>query len=76
MQVKPKWRNGAGIAAIIALIVLWSVGVATLAPWISQLPLLLQVPFYLVAGLAWIVPVRPLLSWMETGSWRRRPAER
>lgn len=71
MQVKPKWRNGVGIAAIILLIVLWSVMVATLAPWVSQLSLLLQVPFYLVAGVAWIIPVRPLFTWMATGAWGR-----
>lgn len=71
MQVRPKWRNGAGIGAILLLIILWSALVATLAPWIGQLHLLLQVVFYLVAGTAWIIPVRPLLTWMETGKWGR-----
>lgn len=68
MQVRPKWRNGVGITAIIALIIGWSVLVAVLAPWISGLPLFVQVVFYLVAGLAWILPVRPLLIWIQAGA--------
>ena len=71
MQVKPRWRNGVGIGAIILLIAAWSVLVAALAPWISALPLLVQVPFYLVAGLAWIIPVRPLLTWIQRGAEQR-----
>ncbi len=71
MQLKPKWRNGVGIGAIILLIILWSVMVAALAPWVSALPLLVQATFYLVVGIAWIVPVRPLLTWMATGAWGR-----
>lgn len=70
--VKPKWRNGAGMALILLLIALWSVAVATLAPLISQLPFVLEIVFYLVAGIGWVFPVRPLLTWMETGEWRRR----
>jgi hypothetical protein len=71
VQLKPKWRNAAGMAMILLLIILWSIGVATLAPWISALPLAVQVVFYLVAGLAWIIPVKPLLNWTATGAWRR-----
>lgn len=63
MPLKPRWRSGVGMAAILLLIVLWSVAVATLAPFMSRLPLVAQVVFYLVAGIAWIVPVRALLSW-------------
>jgi len=70
--VKPKWRNGAGLALILLLIALWSVAVATLAPLVSQLPFVLEILFYLVAGIGWVFPVRPLLTWMETGEWRRR----
>jgi len=70
--VKPKWRNGAGMALILLLIVVWSIAVATLAPLVSQLPFLLEIAFYLFAGIGWVFPVRPLLTWMETGEWRRR----
>lgn len=73
--VSPKWRNGAGMALILLLIALWCVVVASLAPWVSQLPFLVEMLFYAAAGIGWVFPVRPLLSWMETGSLRRGSRE-
>ena len=29
-----------------------------------------QAVFYLVTGIVWIAPLKPLLRWMETGRWR------
>lgn len=69
-EVKPKWRNGAGIALILLLIAVWGMIVATLAPWMAQLPFVVEMLFYVVAGIGWIFPVWPLLVWMETGKWR------
>ena len=37
---------------------------------IGAWPRLVQVVFYIVAGIVWIFPVRPLLSWMEIGRFR------
>ena len=31
---------------------------------------LVQAVFYLVAGIIWIMPLKPLLRWMELGRWR------
>jgi hypothetical protein len=35
--------------------------------------MVVQVPVYVFLGLIWIwvLPLRRLLSWMETGRWRR-----
>jgi hypothetical protein len=71
MQVKPRWRNGAGMALLLLLIGGWAVGVASLAPFVSRLPFLVEMIFYVVAGIAWILPARPLLNWAQTGRWRR-----
>ena len=68
--VQPNWRKPAGIFAILALIAVWAALVASLAGTIGQWPVLLQAIFYLVAGLAWILPLKPLLRWMETGRFR------
>jgi hypothetical protein len=48
-------------------IVLW------LGDWVQQLHWALQVPFYLVAGMGWVVPTRALILW-SAGVSRRRPA--
>jgi hypothetical protein len=71
-QLKPKWRNGAGMALILLLIATWSIAVVSLAPLVSQLPFVVEMLFYVAAGIGWVFPVRPLLTWMETGAWRKR----
>jgi len=70
-MIEPSWRKPAGIFFILVLIAGWAVGVASLSPAVGRWPILLQSLFYLVAGLAWILPLKPLLSWMETGHFRR-----
>lgn len=67
---KPSWRNGAGIAVILLLIVLLAVFVASLSGVVGRWPVLGQGLFYLVTGVIWIIPLRPLLYWMETGRFR------
>ena len=71
-ELKPKWRNGAGMALILLLILVWSIAVLLLSPLVAQLPFVLEMLFYVVAGIGWVFPIRPLLTWMETGTWRRR----
>jgi hypothetical protein len=67
---QPSWRKPAGIFAILALIAVWAVLVASLSGAVGQWPVLVQAIFYLIAGLAWILPLKPLLRWMETGRFR------
>lgn len=66
-MIEPSGRKLAGIAMIMALILLWALLVASLARWVGDWPVLVQAVFYLVAGIIWIFPLRPLLRWMETG---------
>ena len=70
--VNPSWRKPVAIAAILLLIVVWATLVASVAPFVGKWPVLVQAIFYLAAGLAWILPLKPLLRWAETASWRDR----
>ena len=47
--------------------------VGSLSGWIGSLPVWAQVPVYVVLGIVWIwlLPLRRLLAWMETGRWHR-----
>ncbi|RST30928.1 DUF2842 domain-containing protein [Sphingomonas ginkgonis] len=67
------FRKLGGMFAIILLIIVWAVIVASAAPLVGRWPILLQLPFYLVTGIIWIAPLKPLLRWMETGRWRVEP---
>ena len=64
-MTEPSWRKPAGIFAILALIALWAVVVASLSGTVERWPILVQTLFYLVSGLVWIVPLKPLLRWIE-----------
>ena len=68
---QPNWRKPAGMFLILALIAGWTAIVASLSPWVGNWPVLVQAIFYLVAGIIWIAPLKPLLRWMELGTWRR-----
>ncbi|HEX7784093.1 MAG TPA: DUF2842 domain-containing protein [Sphingobium sp.] len=68
---QPSWRKPAGMFLILLLITIWAVIVASLSAWIGQLPALVQAVVYVFAGIVWIVPLKPLLAWMETGRWLR-----
>ena len=67
---EPSARKGIGIFLILLLILLWATLVALLSNTVGQWPILVQAPFYLFMGLAWITPLKPLIRWMETGSFR------
>jgi predicted membrane channel-forming protein YqfA (hemolysin III family) len=68
--MEPSPRKLFGIALILLLIVVWAAFVASMARIVGGWPILLQAAFYLVMGLAWIVPLKPLVRWIQTGSFR------
>ena len=68
--MEPSWRKPAGIGLILLLVTIWCVLVASAASVVGGWHWALQAIFYLVAGTAWILPLKPLLMWMEVGKWR------
>ena len=70
---QPTWRKPAGMLAILLIILVWSVLIVSASEFIGQLHILLQSVIYLIAGVIWIAPMRPLMIWMETGSFRAPP---
>jgi len=71
-RMEPSPRKLAGIGVILLLIAVWAAFVASLARIVGAWPILVQAPFYLVMGLAWIIPLKPLVRWIETGSFKPR----
>ena len=67
----PSSRKAAAIALILLLILLWAAFVASLAQVVEKWPILVQALFYLFMGLAWIIPLKPLLRWSQTGRWSK-----
>jgi len=73
---EPSSRKLVGIGLILLLIALWATFVASLAQVVGQWPILVQAVFYLVMGIAWIIPLKPLVRWIQTGSFRDSPPRR
>jgi hypothetical protein len=69
----PSWRKPAAIVAILLLILFWAGLVASLAGTVGRWPVLVQALFYLFMGIAWIIPLKPLIRWSETGQFGSRP---
>ena len=67
---EPSVRKLAGIAAILLLIALWAAFVASLARVVGHWPILVQAPYYLFMGIAWVIPLKPLIRWSESGKFR------
>ncbi|MDF8335068.1 DUF2842 domain-containing protein [Novosphingobium cyanobacteriorum] len=66
---KPTWRKPVGILALITALMVYAGIVAALSGPLSALPVLVQTPVYLILGVAWLLPLRRFLIWMETGRW-------
>ena len=69
-MVEPSPRKLVGIALILLLIAVWAAFVASLAQVVGRWPILVQAPYYLFMGIVWIVPLKPLVRWIETGLFR------
>jgi hypothetical protein len=69
--VPPRTRKFVGTIALLLLVVLWSL----LAMAVAQIALastsgIIATVYYVVAGLGWVLPALPLVTWMS------RPAGR
>lgn len=68
--MKPTWRKPVGVLALFAALMAYALLVSRLLAPIAEWPVLAQTLIYLVLGTVWLLPLRPLLIWMETGRWR------
>jgi Protein of unknown function (DUF2842) len=61
-----RWKKFIGVFALIGIIAIYSLLVMRVA--VAVLPeagLVLEFLFYAIAGMAWVVPVRYLILWMN-----------
>ncbi len=66
-------RKLIGTFALLALVIVWALlamGLAQ-APAIHNSPVL-SVAYYVIAGLGWVLPAMPIVSWMGRPERRRQ----
>lgn len=63
--MKIRTRKLLGTIALLLLAAVWALMgmVVAQAPWLANSGLL-QAVFYVVAGLGWVLPAMPIVSWM------------
>jgi hypothetical protein len=69
MREKPTLRIPLGILALLFVLALYVLAAVWASQWIERLPVLAQAVVYLILGVAWLLPLRRFLIWMETGRW-------
>ncbi|HEX8937645.1 MAG TPA: DUF2842 domain-containing protein [Sphingomicrobium sp.] len=69
-MAEPSYRKLVGIGAILLLIVILTAFVLSLAQVVGRWPVLIQAAFYIVMGTIWILPLKPLVRWIQTGSFK------
>ncbi len=58
-------RKLIAIAVMLAFMALWIWGAGTVGTHLTGASPWLQLVFYVVAGIGWILPLRPVLKWMN-----------
>lgn len=67
--MEPSWRKPAGVIGLLIYLIVYANVVAAFADTLSGLPTALMVVAYLLLGVIWVLPLRPLFIWMSTGRW-------
>jgi Protein of unknown function (DUF2842) len=65
-------RKFLGTIALLTLVTVWSLMAMAVAqmPWLANSGLL-QAIFYVVAGMGWVLPAMPIVSWMARPDLQR-----
>lgn len=74
-EEEPRSRPTAGVFMILGIIIVWAALVASVSDTVTRWPALVQLLLYIVAGVVWILPLKPILRWSETGRWREGPPQ-
>jgi uncharacterized protein DUF2842 len=63
--MKIRQRKLLGAVALVVLAIVWSLLAMAFAqaPWIAA-SRLIQFVYYVIAGLGWVLPAMPIISWM------------
>lgn len=69
MRDKPTWRIPVGILGLLTALTIYALAIMWASQWIGGLHVALQTVIYLMLGVAWLLPLRNFLIWMETGRW-------
>ncbi|MDZ7587802.1 MAG: DUF2842 domain-containing protein [Parasphingorhabdus sp.] len=66
----PNWRIPVGMLAMLVYVAVWCILIVSVSETLAEMSLWIRLGIYIIAGMAWIMPLKPFLAWMQTGKWR------
>jgi len=58
-------RKAIGCFALLAYLAVYAIAAATLGAYLQPvLPFWAELAFYVIAGIVWVIPLKPLFTWM------------
>lgn len=66
--MKMRTRKALGCFALLAYLGVYAALAATLGAWlVAHIPHWAQLIYFVIAGVAWVFPLKPLFAWMNRG---------
>lgn len=66
--MKMRTRKALGCFALLAYLGVYAALAATLGAWlVAHIPQWAQLIYFVIAGVAWVFPLKPLFGWMNRG---------
>ncbi len=67
MAIMPaRLRKLIGGIAIVVFVIAYAALAVTISGWLPKSPAV-ELPYYLIVGVAWGLPIVPLITWMNRG---------
>jgi hypothetical protein len=63
----PSLRRPLGIIGLLLFLFFYALAAVWVAEPVASLPILVQLPVWLLLGVGWVLPFRPIMVWIETG---------
>lgn len=66
--MRPATRKPIAMLVLLVWLAVYIIFAATLGSAITTAPGWVQLGFFVVAGIAWVIPIKPLFGWMNSGA--------
>lgn len=65
--MKRSQRRVVASIAVIVFLIFWAIAAATLGGYLANSPKWLTAIYFIVAGIGWALPLKPVFGWMNSG---------
>ena len=74
--MKPTHRRAIGMTATLVVLVVYAFFAASIGGLFADRPPIVQLTFFAIAGMAWVIPLYPVYKWMRGLSAEEAAAEK